>query len=435
MTLATPLRAPALVRVRADRSAALYAFVIAYPLLWIAGLAYIAAPALVLCLAIPLMFTRPVRVPPGFGLWLAFLACMLLSGVEADTSLRAALFGWRASFYIGAAVLLLWIVNLDGERFAERSVVLPLALLWAECVAGGWLGVLDPSGSFRSPIEHLLPGSVLSNSTARAYVHPAFTDLAQRTLGFRLARPKTLFAYTNQWGATVGLLTPFAFAAMGMVRRRAVRLALGAGLAASVIPIVVSANRGLWLALAIGGAYYAVRMAARDGVRILAAGAVAAAAVGALLVVTPAGHIVVARLTSQANSNGTRASLLREALDGIAASPLLGYGSPRPSTTTLGNAHTGTQGQLQLVLFSHGIPALVFYLGFFVFTLAHTARKPARGDPRGQRDLLLSSVIVISLVIMFVYDFLPLALYVLMAACALLWRGRMRAAVMPGASP
>ena len=425
MTLATPLGAPAMVRVRADRSAVLYALVAVYPVLWFAGLAYVVVPALVLCLAIPLMFTRPVRVPPGFGLWLAFLACMLLSGIEADTSLRAALFGWRASFYIGATVLFLWIVNLDGERFAERSVVLPMALLWAECVAGGWLGVLFPAVSFHSLLEHLLPGSVLSNSTARAYVHPAFADLAQRTLGFRLARPKTLFAYTNQWGATVGLLTPFAFAAMRLVRRRVVMVGLGVALAASVIPIVVSANRGLWIALVLGGAYYAARMAARDGVRIMAVGFVAVAAVGLLLAVTPAGHIAVARLTSQSNSNGTRASLLREALDGIQSSPLLGYGSPRPSTTTLGNAHTGTQGQLQLVLYSHGIPALVFYLCFFLFTLVHTARTPTRGDPRGQRDLLLSSVIVSSLVMMFVYDFIPLALYVLMAACALLWRGRL----------
>ena len=429
MTLATPLRSPAMVRVRADRSAVLYALVAVYPVLWFAGVAYVAVPLLMLCLAIPLLFTRPVRVPPGFGLWLAFLACMLLSGVEADTSLRAALFGWRASFYIGAAVLFLWIVNLDGEGFAERSVVLPMALLWAECVVGGWLGVLFPTAAFHSAVEHLLPASALSNSTARAYVHPAFTDLAQRTLGFRLARPKTLFAYTNQWGATVGLLTPFAFAAMPIVRARALRMALGAGLALSVIPIVMSANRGLWIALLVGGGYYAVRMAVREGVRILAVGFVVAVAVAGLLVVTPAGHIAMARVTSQSNSNGTRASLLREALDGIAASPLLGYGSPRPSTTTVTNAHTGTQGQLSLVLYSHGIPALIFYLGFFLFTLLHTARQPARGDPRGQRDLLLSTVIVISLVVMFVYDFIPLALYVLMAACALLWRSRMQGAV------
>jgi polysaccharide biosynthesis protein PslJ len=428
MTLTHSLRAPAMVHVRADRSAALYALVVAYPVLWLTGLAYVAVPALVLCLAIPLLYARPVRVPPGFGIWLAFLACMLLSGIEADTPLRVALFGWRASFYVGAAVLFLWIVNLDGELFAERSVVLPLVLLWVECVAGGWLGVLLPAVSFRSPLEHLLPASVLSNSTAGAYVHPAFTDLAQRTLGFRLARPKTLFAYTNQWGATVGLLTPFVFATMHLVRGRVVRLALGAALVASVIPIVVSANRGLWFALIVGGGYYAARMAAREGVRILAVGAVAVIAVGLLLAVTPAGHIAVARLTSQSNSNGTRASLFREAIDGISASPLLGYGSPRPSTTTLGNAHTGTQGQLSLVLYSHGIPALIFYLGFFVFTLIHTARRPARGDPRGQRDLLLSTVIVISMVVMFVYDFIPLALYVLMAACALLWRGRMRGA-------
>jgi hypothetical protein len=350
---------------------------------------------------------------------------MLLSGLEADNALRAVLFGWRASIYIGAAVLFLWIVNLKGgERFAERSVILPMAVLWAECVAGGWLGVLFPAASFHSPLEHLLPASILSNTTARAYVHPAFADVAQRTLGFRLARPKTLFAYTNQWGATVGMLTPFAIAAMGMAQRRVVRLAIGAGLVASVVPIVVSANRGLWLGLVIGGAYYALRMAARDGMRVPALGLGAVAVVGLVLLVTPAGHIVASRLTSQVNSNSTRAALLQEAFSGISSSPLLGYGSPRPSTTTLTNAHTGTQGQLSLILFSHGIPALILYLGFFVFTLLHTARGRTRGDPRGQRDLLLSTVIVISLVVMFVYDFLPVAMYVVIAACALLWRSR-----------
>ena len=74
------------------------------------------------------------------------------------------------------------------------------------------------------------------------------------------------------------------------------------------------------------------------------------------------------------------------------------------------------QGQFFLILYSHGYPGLVFYLGWFAYTLGATFRR------RSITDLLWGSVILVSFLEMMVYDFLPMAMYLVMIACALLWR-------------
>ena len=103
---------------------------------------------------------------------------------------------------------------------------------------------------------------------------------------------------------------------------------------------------------------------------------VAIAVIAAIVVLSPLSGIIHDRLTSQKNSNGTRSTLYQEAINGVATSPLFGFGSPRASQQTVGsNARVGTQGQFYLVLFSHGIPATLCYLGWFLFTALHALRR------------------------------------------------------------
>jgi hypothetical protein len=75
-----------------------------------------------------------------------------------------------------------------------------------------------------SPMQHLLPGSLLHNQYVYEHVHLQFSEI-QHFLGFPVGRPETFFAYTNAWGSAFAMLTPFAICAMMQARSRAWRSA------------------------------------------------------------------------------------------------------------------------------------------------------------------------------------------------------------------
>jgi polysaccharide biosynthesis protein PslJ len=396
-------------------------FLAAYPVLWVLGLAYFMWPLLAIGFVLAVFGRPPVRVSPGFGLWVLFLIWMLASAMELSSHQRYLLFSWRAIIYLTATALFLWVYNAAEDQLPADAVARALTALFAVAVVGGVLGVIDPTASMESLAQHLLPRSWLSNTTAYAYVHPALAQIQFKALGHPIGRPMAPFAYTNQWAATVGVLMPFAVITALRSRPGVRRHALVALLALSVVPIVVSLNRGLWMALGVALVYACVRLATIGYRRQLSVALMAVAAIAVGVAISPLGGLVQSRVGSEHNSNSTRASLYQQSFSGVASSPLLGYGSPQPSTSGgTGEARVGTQGQFYLILVSHGIPGIVFYLGWFVFTFLHAWRR------RTVEEVLWSCVLVISFVEMMVYDFLPLTIYVIMIACALLWRRRMR---------
>ena len=397
----------------------MYLFFGLYPVLWVLGLSYFLWPAMAVVFCASLCLRRPVRVPPGFGLWGLFLLWMLASVIELDSSQRLMFFGWRALIYVTATALLLWVYNASEDELPSDAVAGALTCLWAVSILGGLVGVFYPELSFHSLAQQMLPKSILSNPTVYAYVHPALAEMQFKALGHPIGRPMTFYAYTNQWAAAVGVLTPFAIITAMRARRRFTRHLVIALLAVSAIPVVISINRGLWIALGVALVFVTVKMTATGRSRVLLAVLGLCTVVAAVIVLSPLGGIIHERLTSQRNSNGTRSTLYQEAFSGVGRSPLFGFGSPRASAyTSAGNAHVGTQGQFYLVLFSHGIPAMLCYLGWFLFTSLHALRRK-RVD-----TILWNCVILMSFTEMMVYDFLPVTMYVVMIACGLLWRER-----------
>jgi O-antigen ligase len=395
--------------------APLYLLVLGFPIWWALGAAYFVWPLLTLPLLLSLLVRGNVRVPPRFGLWLLFLAWVFLSALEVNRTLSLLLLLYRASIYLSATVLFLYVFNAPRARLPDRTIVTMLALFWLEVVVGGFLGVLFPRVSFSTPVEHLLPASVLQDETARAFVHPAFAEV-MTFLGYPVGRPKVLFAYSNQWGAALAVLTPFALAAISMLPRRPLARVLRVLLVLSIIPIVVSINRGLWLALGVGLAYAVLRLARRD-MRALAFGLAGAALVVSLVFATPLGGLAHDRLTSTNNSNTTRLTVYQETIDQVKASPLLGYGSPHGQIDRHQEAHVGTQGQLFMVLYSHGVPGLVFFASWLGYALVRSGR--GRGSPA---RFWAHVALLILLVEMPYYNYMPTTLHLIMVGAALAWR-------------
>ncbi|MDH5238337.1 MAG: O-antigen ligase family protein, partial [Acidimicrobiia bacterium] len=185
----------------------------------------------------------------------------------------------------------------------------------------------------------------------------------------------------------------------------------------SLVPIVVSVNRGLWLSLAASFLYVTVRRAgsgrALPAIRLV---------LGALVVVlfitlTPLGDLVADRAESD-HSNRSRATLVSLTLDQVQDSPLVGFGAPRPDEENPNLPPVGTHGQIWTVLFSHGwVGAILF--GLFLVVLAWRTR-----EDLDDVHLWLHAVTVGLLVQMWFYNLFPGALALGFVAAGLLLRRR-----------
>jgi hypothetical protein len=350
-----------------------YALFCLIPLWWVLGASFVMWPLITAPLMVALLYRGQVRAPLRFGIWLLFMLWVVASGVELSAGSRALAWAWRLSFYVSGAVLLLYIVNTPERRLPTRSIVNALAGFWVAVVAGGWAGVAFPGINFASPIEKLLPHSLAENQYVYAHVHLQFAEI-QHFLGFPIGRPETFFAYTNAWGSAFAILTPFAVCALTQARSLAWKMVLRCSMAAAIVPVVFSLNRGLWLSLGVGLAYAMFRFWARGDFRQAAKVILAFAAIGAVLVVSPLGNLAQSRFQHKTGDTGRIARDIG-AQERIGDSPILGFGAPLQQANDPSHPQSGlgTESEVFLLVFSHGVPGLALFLVWMFYTLFRSA--------------------------------------------------------------
>lgn len=384
-----------------------------YPVLWLLGVATFGWALVALPAAVWLFHQRArVVVPRGFGLWLLFLGWVVISGLMLREVDRIAAALYRGSTYVAAGVLLLLVLNLGERRLSTRSVVLACTALWSAAVGLALLALVLPDLEARSALELLLPEPVRSVPFISAIVHP---QLAVQDPLLGTIRPTPLFPYTNNWGSGVAILTPVAIYAMITARTAAGRVALALGLLASLVPIVVSINRGLWISLAVGMAYVLGRLLLRGRLwSFIAAAAVVAVALASLMA-TPLGALIQERIDTP--NVTTRQTLYTASLEAAEQSPVLGYGAPISSEglDDSNDVSIGTHGQFWTLLVSQGYPGALLFLAFVVGQLVRTWSVP-------DAMLWLHAVPVVLLAQLPVYDPLPVGLCVTFLCLALCLR-------------
>jgi hypothetical protein len=356
-------------------NAAMYGLIGSLPVWWLLGMGNFIWPLMAIPLAASIIMRRRATIPRGFGIWLLFMAWMLVSAGELDTPSRGLAFAYRAALYLAATVVFVYVYNATRRRVSMHDVVHAFAFYWLCVVIGGWLGVLFPSVSFASPMESVMPASLLQNAFVHDMVHLRLA-VNSSFLGYVEGRPVALFNYTNNWGAAFGFLVPFAVAAQMIAHSHAWKLVLRIALVASIVPAVFSLNRGLWLALILGAAYIAIRYGQWGRLSGFVGVAAGVVVVFAIVSFTALGGLVHDRFSASSGSTTTRSALYTEATQRVMDSPLFGFGAPRPSDTRNNAPSVGTQSQLFLVLFSHGFPAIIAFVGFFVHILWRTRRSP-----------------------------------------------------------
>ncbi len=414
-----PSWAPATPGLRLTVTWPLVVLFVAFPIWWGLGLSAFIWAIIAVPMAVALVWRRRTKAPVAMVLWFAFVSWVLLSGVQLDNIDRITTFVYRFSLYVGAGVLFLYVYNMPRSSRLDVRVLRILTIFWIIVVVGGYAGILLGGHTFTPPLFHLLPHKLRTNPFVQGLVLPVMAEV-QKFLGFPVPRPAAPFEYTNEWGGNMAVLTLVALASAAAAGRGLRRRFIVVVLAASVVPMIFSLNRGMFLSLAFGILYVTVRLAIRGRVGALVSVLAVIALTAGIVALTPLGHLLASSFDSaHGHSNTTRLSLYQQASAGANASPMFGYGAPQQSNQVgqlAGTPQIGTQGQLWMVLYSNGYPALVLFIGFFLAVLWQTRRA------RGTAGLWLHTVPLVALVQIPVYGLLRGELQVVMVVAALAYR-------------
>ncbi|MDQ2876197.1 MAG: O-antigen ligase domain-containing protein, partial [Actinomycetota bacterium] len=421
------------------------ALLVGYPVWWALGLAdftwvLLAVPMTARMMAWRRYRSRPIRVPPGFGIWLLFLVCTVVGvflltqtapgTVPSAVSHRVISFADRSLNYVGVTVLLLYAGNLTERELPRRRFAWMLGLVGVYAVIGGVAAIAMPHLQFSSPFELLLPKSVDANPFIQASMHPGLAQI-QNVLGTPGGRPKAPFDYTNIWGDCLTILVPWLLVGWTGRSRRQRQIAVAA-IIVGCAPLLYSLNRAVWTGAALSLVYLAVRFAARGRMAMIGWVLTVISVVLIVVLATPLHAVVAGRLANGGSAN-LRSNLSSLSIRDAAASPIAGFGDtrqergsptsiavgPSPKCPTCGQLAVGSTGQLWLLLICSGFVGAALYLGFFGYGIWRFRRDRT---PYGLAGVL---VLLLSFLYMFTYDAVGAPLGFTMLAYALLWKNDM----------
>ena len=389
---------------------------VAFPLWWVLGLSSLIWSVITAPLLVALIWRQRTKAPAPIVLYFAFTSWVLMSGLQLESGTKIMTFTYRLTLYVCGGLLFLYVYNLPRSRGLDRRVLHILTIFWMIVVIGGYVGILGGAHSFTALIEYVLPRGARTQPFVQELVQPVFANV-QNLFGFPVPRPAAPFPYTNNWGGNIAVLTPVALAAMSVTTAGLRRRMIAVFLLASVVPMVVSLNRGMFLSLGVGLLYVAIRLAGRGRVATLASLLVLIIGLALIISVSPLRHLVIANVSSEhGNSNTTRVSVAQQAIAGANSSPLFGFGGPQAVTGQGGTPPIGTQGQLWTILYSNGYIATALFIGFFLAVLWQTRHAV------GTAGLWLHAVPLIALTQIVVYGWLTVELQVIMVVAALAYR-------------
>ena len=150
---------------------------------------------------------------------------------------------------------------------------------------------------------------------------------------------------------------------------------------ASIVPVTFSLDRGLWLSLGAGLTYAAIRFGFRRNFRLVGLMISVFVMIALALLLTPLGGLASGRFSHKTGDAG-RLQRDQAATQLVLQSPWLGFGAPQQNTVQ-GQSNIGTESEMFLLVFSHGIPGLALFVLWFAYTL-FGRRAGGRPTPSGR---------------------------------------------------
>jgi hypothetical protein len=394
-----------------------------FPLWWVLGLAEFIWPVFGFFMLLSLTMRRDrIRFPKGFGLYLLFMAWMIVSAVNVNGSDKLIGFAYRLALYSSAPLFGLYVFNAPKQALPNKAVVRALFVFWVVVVGGGILGLALPHLQITTLMAKLLPKRLQGNPFVFNLVHPKTAQI-QAFLGFPVPRPAAPFVFTNDWGGNFALLVPFVLAYWSENKRIARSGITRLLVPLSLLPVIFSLNRTLWASLGVIAIYGGIRFGARQRVLAVIRAALVCTVLGAAVYAFGPTHQLIAKRVEHPHSNQGRSILYNQSIDLALHKPLLGYGGPQQSQAIAGSKSrtykhpdVGTQGQFWTILVSNGMPATFFFFGYFLYAMYHTRRA------RTPLALWCHIVILVALFQSPFYGLLASQIHLLFIAIALAYR-------------
>ena len=357
----------------------LYALFYGFPLWWVLGLGEFVWPIFGFFLLANMAVRREkVKVPRGFGLYIAFMMWMAASGINVHGLDKWFGFIYRTLLYTSAPIVGLFIYNAPKKLLPNKAVVRMMVVFFGVVVGGGLLGMVMPNLVITTVMAKILPQHLQANSFVWNLVHPA-TAQVQKFLGYPVPRPSAPFVFTNDWGGNFALLVPFVVASWARTQTGRAERFVRILVPLSLLPVVFSLNRTLWASLALIAVYGSVRFGARGRIVTVIQAAMVMVVLGGFAYTFGPTKTLIQDRVATPHSNQGRASLYSPSIDLAMKQPLFGYGGPQQSTATTKSSSykhpdVGTQGQVWTILVSNGIPATFFFFGYLGYAIWQTRK-------------------------------------------------------------
>lgn len=367
------------------------------PVWWAAGGLVLFWPLLALVLGVVMISRGRLAMPTGWSLWLVLIGLIVVSAIRLEKVTSLFTYGLKLGAVVAAFITYLYVYNAARAGTSWSKLFQPLMFYWLGMVALGWIGVFSPRFAMTTPVEMLLPEGIVGDRTVQALVHAHATEYSATSTNpyYRTAAP---YPYTNNWGTAFDVLVPCVVAFLTSVRSGFLNKLLLVSLPLALVPAFLTLNRGMFLGIGAGLVYLGLRALVRGDVRVIASIVGVAAVAWMVTLFIPVADLITNRVENTASTRD-RSDLYWQTFEAVLHSPLLGFGGPRTVDTTTGAEPLGTQGQLWLIMYSHGIPALLCFLLIFVLV---ARRLSAAVSTPGK---WLSTVPVIALVITPFYGF------------------------------
>ncbi|GAA2516903.1 O-antigen ligase family protein [Winogradskya humida] len=381
------------------------------PFWWVLGGLNLIWPVFSVVLGVVLLSRGKVRMPTGWSLWLVLIGLIVVSGTRLEKVTSVFMYGLRLGFVVVAFVVYLYVYNAARNGISWKLLFQPLMVFWLSMVVLGWIGVFAPRFALTTPVEMLLPKSISNDRIVQALTHVHATEYSATSQNpyYRTAAP---YPYTNNWGTGFAILIPCVVAYLSSVREGLLRKAVIVSLPLSLVPAFLTLNRGMFVGLGAGMLYLGLRALMRGDVRVIASIVGVSVLAWVVTLVIPVMDLINNRVENT-ESTRDRADLYWQTINAVLHSPVLGFGAPRTVDTTTGAEPLGTQGQLWLLMYSHGIPALIVFLLLF---LVIARRLSAAVSTPGK---WLSVIPVIALILTPFYGFTDVNLSVMFFGIAL----------------
>jgi hypothetical protein len=393
---------------------------VTYPLWWLSGLGELALVPFAACAVVLLKRQTSVRVPRGIGAWLVMLLWVTASLVQLDTGGRLVGAGYRLVLYAAITVFIVYIYNAWSPRNVQ-AICGACAIFLAYMTLGAVAGLFFPLFELTTPLTFVLPDSLLSNDLVKEMAVRRLTNYDPTAYNAEnmSPRPSAPFLYTNGWGNSYSLVLPLVLLYVSQTKDRTKAALVILLLVASVVPAALTLNRGMFLGLGVGAAYFLARAAANGRWGWLIGATVLLALGAVLVIVLPIQERLQAR-DATSGSTATRLMLYQEAWERTLQSPVVGYGAPRPSLH-LGAPSVGTQGQFWATLFSHGFFAAAALMAWLAVVAIVSLR---RSDAL---HLATGAVGVMAVVEVLYYGFIPFGFLWVALAAGLVFGAQQRA--------